>query len=59
MSYFDIEALSYSSLRALSVGPAYFKYQQEQDSEEKDHLIIGSAVDIMLQKIINSGNIII
>lgn len=48
MSYFDIEALSYSSLRALSVGPAYFKYQQEQDSEEKDHLIIGSAVDIML-----------
>ncbi len=48
MSYFNISALSYSSLRAFSIGPAYYKFQQEQESEEKEHFIIGSGVDIML-----------
>jgi hypothetical protein len=46
--YFKNDSISYSKLRALSVGPAYYKSQMEQDSEEKEHFIIGSAVDILL-----------
>ncbi len=46
--YFKIEALSYSALRNLSISPAYFKHQKEQESEEKEHFIIGSGVDILL-----------
>ena len=48
MNYFEVDALSYSSLRALSIGPAYYKSQQEKESEEKEHFIIGSAVDCLL-----------
>lgn len=46
--YFKNGSLSYSALRALSIGPAYYKFQQQQEDEEKDHFIIGSAVDILL-----------
>lgn len=48
MNYYEVDALSYSSLRALSIGPAYFKSQQDQESEGKEHFIIGSAVDCLL-----------
>jgi hypothetical protein len=46
--YFNVEAISYSTLRNLSIGPAYHKFIQEQDSEEKEHFIIGGGVDILL-----------
>jgi len=46
--YFNTDAISYSLLRNLSVGPAYLKYVQEQESEEKEHFIIGGAVDALL-----------
>jgi len=47
-NYFGVNAISYSMLRALSIGPAYYKFTKEQESEEKEHFVIGTAVDCML-----------
>ena len=47
-NYFDDNSISYSKLRNLSVGPAYFKKIQEEEQEDKEHFIIGSCVDILL-----------
>lgn len=46
--YFENDAISYSLLRNLSVGPAYLKKVQEEEQDNKEHLIIGSCVDILL-----------
>lgn len=47
-NYFDDNSISYSKLRNLSVGPAYFKKIQEEEQEDKEHFIIGSCVDTLL-----------
>lgn len=47
-NYFDDNSISYSQLRNLSVGPAYFKKIQEEEQEDKEHFIIGSCVDTLL-----------
>lgn len=47
-NYFDDNSISYSMLRNLSVGPAYFKKIQEEEQDDKEHFIIGSCVDILL-----------
>lgn len=48
LNYYKNDAISYSMLRNLSVGPAYFKKVQEEEQEDKEHFIIGSCVDILL-----------
>jgi len=46
-SYFEVDAINFSALAAIDVGPQYYKARQE-DKEEKEHFLIGNCVDCLL-----------
>lgn len=48
MNYYNVNAISYSSLLAISIGPQYYKNRQEQEQDDKEHFKIGSCVDCLL-----------
>ncbi len=48
MNYYKVDAISYSSLLAISIGPQYYKNKQKQEQEDKEHFKIGSCVDCLL-----------
>jgi len=45
--YHEVDAINYSSLYAISIGPQYYKSRND-DKEQKEHFIIGSLVDCFL-----------
>lgn len=45
--YRDVDAINFSSLAAISVGPQFYK-SRVSDTEDKEHFIIGSCVDCLL-----------
>lgn len=46
-TYFEVDAINFSALAAIDVGPQYYKAKQE-DKEEKEHFLMGNIVDCLL-----------
>jgi len=46
--YYEVDAVNYSSLAAIAIGPQYYKSRNDDNSEDKEHFIIGTCVDILL-----------
>lgn len=47
-NYYEVDAVNYSSLAAIAIGPQYYKSRNDDSSEDKEHFIIGTCVDILL-----------
>lgn len=47
-NYYEVDAVNYSSLAAIAIGPQYYKSRNDDNSEDKEHFIIGTCVDILL-----------